>query len=137
MANISQTFVEGAYINIPSLFIGENYPFWKIKMKIFLELVDKGVWKVVVNGLCQPMKIENGKNKPKEFSQWTPDENKKEHYDVKAKNIISFTLTLDEFYKIFICESIKEMCDVLEMTHEGTCQVKSSRKNTLSKKQNV
>ena len=43
MANISQTFSEGASINKPPLFSGDNYPFWKIRMKIFLEFVDKGV----------------------------------------------------------------------------------------------
>ena len=30
-----------------------------------------------------------------------------------------------------MCESTKEMWDVLEVTHEGTNEVKMSRKNTL------
>jgi len=42
MSNTSQTFAEGASINMPPLFAGENYPFWKIRMKIFLESVNKG-----------------------------------------------------------------------------------------------
>jgi len=54
MANISQTFTEGASINKPPFFIGENYPFWKIRMKIFLESVDKGVWDAIVSGPFQP-----------------------------------------------------------------------------------
>jgi len=50
MTNISQTFVEEASIIIPPSFTGKNYPFWKIRIKIFLEPVDKGVWDAVVNG---------------------------------------------------------------------------------------
>jgi len=100
-------------------------------MKIFLESVDKGVWDAVVNGPFKPIKIVDGETLPKEFSQWTPDENKRAHYDVRAKNIISSALTLDEFYRVFVCESTKEMWDVLEVTHEGTNEVKRARKNTL------
>jgi len=40
---------------------------------------------------------------------------------------------LDEFYKVSVCESTKEMWDVLEVTHEGTYEVKRSRKITLIK----
>jgi len=131
MSNTSQTFVEGASINRLPLFAGENYPFWKIRMKIFLESVNKQVWDVVVNGPFQPIKVVEGKNVPKEFSQWTPDENKRAHYDVRAKNIISSKLTLDEFYKVSGCESTKKLWDVLEVTHESTNEVKRARKNTL------
>ena len=79
MSNTSQTFAKGASINRPPLFAGENYPFWKIRIKIFLESVNKGVWDVVVNGPFQPIKIVEGKNVPKEFSQWTLDEKKRAH----------------------------------------------------------
>lgn len=61
MANISQTFGESASTNRPPLFAGENYPFWKIGMKIFFESIDKDVWDVVINGPYGPTKIENGK----------------------------------------------------------------------------
>jgi len=85
----------------------------------------------MVNGPFQPIKVVEGKNVPKEFSQWTTDENKRAHYDVRAKNIISFALTLDEFYRVSVYESAKEMWDVLEVTHEVTHEVKRARKNTL------
>jgi len=100
-------------------------------MKIFLESLDKGVWDAVVNGPFKPIKIVEGKTILKEFSQWTLDENKRAYYDVRAKNIISSALTLDEFYRVSVCESAKEMWDVLEVTHEGTNEVKRARKNTL------
>jgi len=37
MAEEKLPFAEGASINRPPLFSGVNYPFWKIKMKIFIE----------------------------------------------------------------------------------------------------
>jgi len=131
MCNTSQTFAEGASINRPPLLASENYPFWKIRIKIFIKTVDKSVWDVAVNGPFQPFKTVEGKIFPKEFSLWTLDENKRAYYDVRAKNIISSTLTLDEFYRVSICELAKEMWKVLEVTHEGTNEVNRPRKNTF------
>ena len=37
-------FGEGASINRPPLFCGLNYQFWKVRMKIFVESLDKGIW---------------------------------------------------------------------------------------------
>jgi len=100
-------------------------------MKIILESIDKGLWDAIVNGPFIPTKIVEGKTMPKDFLSWTSDENKRAHYDVRAKNIISSALTLDEFYMVLICQSAKEMWDALEVTHEGTNEVKRAKMNTL------
>lgn len=65
----------------------------------------------------------------KEFSLWTLDENKRAHYDVRANHIISFALTIDEFYRVLVCCLAKEMWDVLEITREGTKEAKRAKKN--------
>ena len=44
--------------------------------------------------------------------------------DLVAKNIITSALTMDEFFRISQCNSAKEMWEVLEVTHEGTEDVK-------------
>jgi len=36
-------FGEGASINRRPLFCGLNYPFWKDRMKIFVESIDRGI----------------------------------------------------------------------------------------------
>jgi len=36
-------FGEGASINRPPLFFGVNYQFWKVRMKILVESIDKGI----------------------------------------------------------------------------------------------
>ena len=47
-------------------------------------------------------------------------------YDCVVKNIITSTLKLDEFFRVSQCSSAKEMWDILEVTHEGTTDVKKS-----------
>jgi len=42
--------------------------------------------------------------------------------------------TLDEFYRVSVCFSVKEMCDMLEVTHEETEEVKRARKKYSGKR---
>jgi len=49
MVGKNQTFVEGASIHRPPLFTGENYPFWKVRMQIFLESIDRGICDAILN----------------------------------------------------------------------------------------
>jgi len=43
-------FGKSASINRPPLFFGLYYQFWKVRMKIFIESIDKGIWDAIVNG---------------------------------------------------------------------------------------
>jgi len=100
-------------------------------MQIFLESFDRGIWDAVLNGPFVLVNVVNEVQEQKPFAQWTADENRRAQYDVKARNIISSALTLDEFYKIFVCTSAREMWEILRVTHEGTNDVKRARKNSL------
>jgi len=42
-------FGEGASLNKPPLFCGQNYPIWCIKMKFFIQSLDKNIWNVISN----------------------------------------------------------------------------------------
>ena len=53
-------------------------------------------------------------------------------YNLKAKNIISSALGMDEYFRVSNCKNAKEMWDALQVTHEGTTNVKRSRINTLT-----
>ena len=53
-------------------------------------------------------------------------------YNLKAKNIITSALGMDEYFRVSNCKSAKEMWDTLQVTHEGTTDVKRSRINTLT-----
>ncbi|XP_068486648.1 uncharacterized protein [Phaseolus vulgaris] len=67
----------------------------------------------------------------KPWSEWSETERKKAQYDSLAKNIITSALNMDEFFRVSQCNSAKEMWEVLEVTHEGTYDVKRSRKHSL------
>jgi len=100
-------------------------------MKIFVESLDKGIWDAIENGPFIPKFDKDGSSIEKPWSQWTDAENKKAKFDCIAKNIITSALNSDEFFKISQCSSAKEMWDTLEVTHEGTNDVKRARKHTL------
>ena len=42
-------FGEGASLNKPPLFYGQNYPIWWIRMKFFIQSLDKNIWNVISN----------------------------------------------------------------------------------------
>jgi len=55
-------------INKHFLSIGENYPFSKVRMQIFLESVDRGIWNVVINGPFVHINVVDDVQEPKPFS---------------------------------------------------------------------
>jgi len=69
--------------------------------------------------------------KLKKNLEWNDVESKKTQYDCMTKNIITSTLNLDEFFKVSQCTSAKEMWDILEVTCEGTNNMKCTRKHGL------
>ncbi|KAL2325904.1 hypothetical protein Fmac_024962 [Flemingia macrophylla] len=120
MAGNNLPYGEGVSIHRPSIFNGENYAYWKIRMKIFIEAIDIGIWEAVENGPFVPTVLLKDSNDifEKPLKDWTKDDGRQVHYDKKAKNIITFTLFIDEFFRL---------------THEGTNDVKRSRKHTLTR----
>ena len=124
-------FVEGSSINRPPMFNGMNYAFWKIRIKIFMESIDSCIWEVVVHGPYVPMQVVKDEEVVKPRSEWSESEKKKAQYDLVAKNIITSSLTMDDFFRISQCSSTKEMWEVLEVIHEDIEDVKRSRKHSL------
>jgi len=124
---------EPLYTGHPYIY-GVNYQFWKVRMKIFIESIDRGIWNAIVNGPYIPMSVVNGVSVAKPYGELTEAENKCVQYDCVAKNIITSALNLDEFFRVSQCSSVKEMWDILEVTHEGTNDVKRARKYALIQK---
>ena len=93
-------------------------------MKIFVEFLDKGIWDAIENDPFIPKFEKDGCSIEKPWSQWTDSENKKAKFDCIAKNIITSALNLVEFFRISQRSSAKKMWDTLEVTHEGTNDVK-------------
>ena len=82
MAKNRLPFVEGAAsILRPPMFSGVNYQFWKVRMKIFIESIYRGIWNAIVNGPYIPISIMNGVPVEKSYDELTDVENKKVQYD--------------------------------------------------------
>jgi len=124
-------FAEGTSTHRPPMFFGVNYQFWKVRMTIFIEFIDRGIWNAIVNGPYIPMFVVNGVSIVKPYDELSEVENKRVQYDCVAKNIITSALNLDEFFRVSHCRSAKEMWDILEVTHEGTNNAKRARKHAL------
>ena len=73
----------------------------------------------------------NGISVAKPFDELSEVENKRVQYDCIAKNMITSALNLDEFFRVSQCSSAKEMWDILEVTIEGTTDVKRAGKHAL------
>uniref|UniRef100_A0A151UDX4 Retrovirus-related Pol polyprotein from transposon TNT 1-94 n=1 Tax=Cajanus cajan TaxID=3821 RepID=A0A151UDX4_CAJCA len=100
-------------------------------MKIFMESVHRNIWQVMVTKYKIPTKIENGKEIEKPFDSWDQGEIKRAENDAKALNIIHSALNSDEFFRISACTTAKDAWDLIQVTHEGTLEVRRARKNTL------
>ncbi|KAL2327540.1 hypothetical protein Fmac_020967 [Flemingia macrophylla] len=131
MASNRLLFAEGASINRLPLFCGDNYPFWKVRMKIFMESVHRSIWQAVITDYKIPTVIVNGKEVEKLFDNWDQNEIRRTENDAKVLNIIHSTLNSDEFFRISACTTTKEAWELIKVTHEGTLEVRRARKNTL------
>ena len=67
------------------------------------------------------------------MSELDRDDNDKRmaQLNAKALNILYYTLDMNEFNRISTYSFVKEIWDRLEVTHEGTTQVKESKINML------
>jgi len=87
-------------------FSGVNYQFWKVRINFFMKSIDRGIWNAIMNGLYIPMTVVHVE---KSYDELTDAENKKVQYNCVAKNIITFALNLDVFFKVSQYNSAKEM----------------------------
>jgi len=85
MADNKLPYAEGASIHRPPMFSRVYYQFWKVRMKIFIESIDRGIWNAIVNRPNIPMTLLNGVLVEKSFDKLTDAENKKVQYDCVAK----------------------------------------------------
>ena len=110
--------------------MGTNYPYWKTKMTWFLQSTDLDVRDVIKDDPTFPSKLVNGDMVPKPKQEW--DECDRRNFQLNAKAVY-FECCMDrnEYSRICQCKSAKEIWRLLEITHEGTNQVKESKINLL------
>ncbi|GAV76842.1 LOW QUALITY PROTEIN: zf-CCHC domain-containing protein/DUF4219 domain-containing protein/UBN2 domain-containing protein, partial [Cephalotus follicularis] len=112
-------------------FDGNNYSHWKAKMTIFIQSLDYNLWDLTVDGPNLPtITLENGDvvSKPRNLYD---DNDRKRVINAKAKHIIICAINSNDFNRISSCIFAKEKWDRLEVTYEGTNQVKEAKISML------
>jgi hypothetical protein len=71
-------------------------------MIIYRQSIDFNLWLSVQNRSHRPIKIENGIEISKTISEYMENDKKLFFMDVKAVNILYYTLGKSEFYRIII-----------------------------------
>ncbi|KAH9792467.1 hypothetical protein KPL71_004134 [Citrus sinensis] len=122
------TFREGQSTTRPPFFDGNDYAYWKTRIRIYLQALDYEIWEVVCDGPFMPtFKDEVGDDIPKPSSQWSELEKRKMSLNSKAMNALFCALDKKEFHRVSSCESAQEIWNKLEVVYEGTNQVKESK----------
>ncbi|GAV73059.1 UBN2 domain-containing protein, partial [Cephalotus follicularis] len=101
-------------------------------MTIFIQALDFNLWDIIIDGLELPHIIsQEGIKTLKPRSSYTDDDRKKVQLNAKAKHVIICAFNSNEFNRVSSCATAKEMWDRLEVTYEGTNQVKDAKINML------
>ena len=105
-------------LNVPPFFYGNNYAFWKVRMRAFLCSIDDTVWDAVVAGWTRPKATK---------STWDKAALAAANANSKALNAIFCGVSPDEFHRISHITIAKEAWEILETTYEGTKKVKDTK----------
>ncbi|RVX13664.1 hypothetical protein CK203_010141 [Vitis vinifera] len=112
-------------------FTGIDYPYWKARMTWFLQSTDLDVWDVIEDGPTFPTKLVDGVLVPKPKKEWNELDRRNFQLNAKAVYTLQCAMDRNEYNRICQCKSAKEIFRLLEITHEGTNQVKESKINIL------
>jgi len=93
--------------------------------------IDYNLWRVVDKGPHIPSIVVNGVSIPKLEEDRDENDIKQSEINAKAMNLLYCILDPSELNRISTCTSAKEIWDTLEVTHEGTDQVKNTKVNML------
>ena len=102
----------------PHHFDGNNYAYWKVRMKAFLKSIDERVWN----------SVECRWEKPTTFvSEWQTFQKETAAFNSKAMNAIFNTVSMEEFKRISNVEVTHTTWNILQAVHEGTKAVKINK----------
>ena len=108
------------------MFDGNDYAYWKVRMRVFLKSLDEKVWLSVENGLTKPATL---------VDQWYDEQIDVANYNSKAMNAIYNGVSSMQFKKISNVEVAKTSWTILEATHdERTKEVKINKLQQLTTK---
>src|SRR3954471_21115369 len=102
------------------IFDGTDYPYWKNKMRMHLEAIDKDLWDIVEQGIPEA-NLMTAPNVVKKY--WK--------LDAKARSIIGGHLKKAQFNRISGLDTAKKIWTRLSKVNEGVSAERDSRIDTL------
>ena len=96
-------------------FDGNNYAYWKVRMKIFLKSIDERVWNFVEYGWEKPTTS---------VSEWETFQKEAAAFNNKVMNAIFNVIYMEEFKRISNVEVAHTTWNILQTVHIGTKAVK-------------
>ena len=110
---------EGHSTHRPPLFDGTHYTYWKERMKNYVQSENYDLWTV----------IEEGEEAiPTRKEEITKEVKERVSLYARARNTIFCAVNAEDYQKISRCKTAQEMWKKLEITYEGTSDVKMSKK---------
>ena len=91
-------------------------------MHVFLCSQDYEIWNVVNNS---PYTLSEDEN------EWTSEHIMQSKLNLSVMNIMQCVIHPDEFFRVSMCSSAKEMWDNFKLIYEGTSEVKATKANIL------
>ena len=99
----------GHSLRIPPHFDGNNYAYWKVRIKAFLKSIDEKDWSSVEwEKLITPI------------SEWQTSHKEVVTFNSKTINAIFNAVSIDEFKRISNVEIAHTAWNILQTVHEGT-----------------
>ena len=103
---------------IPPHFDGNNYAYWKVRMKAFLKSIDERVWNSAEYG-CEKPTIP--------VSEWQTSQKEAAAFNSKTMNAIFNAVSMEEFKRISNVEVAHTAWNILQTVYEGTKAVKINK----------
>ncbi|XP_050222669.1 uncharacterized protein LOC126672758 [Mercurialis annua] len=125
---------EGNSITRPPLFNGSNYDYWKNRMKSFIQSQDIECWKSILYGVTPPTKVNaDGTEVRKDETEFTEADWRVVQTNAKAITMIHCALDISEYNRVRNCVTAKHVWEKLQITYEGTDQVRETKINLLQR----
>jgi hypothetical protein len=107
----------------PTVFDGEDYSMWSVKMKGHLTSLHESIWDVVEYGAQVPQ-VGDKDYDSDEVAQIR-------HFNSQATTILLASLSREEYNKVHGLKTAKEIWDVLKTAHEGDEVTKITKRETI------
>ena len=113
------------FLVIPPHFNGNNYAYWKVRLKAFSKSIDGRVWNFVEYGWEKPTTP---------ISEWQTSQKEAATFNSKAMDAIFNAISMEEFKRIFNVEIAHNIWNILQTVHEAMKVVKINKLKQLTSK---